>query len=115
MYFIQFLSSSLICFSPSNFELNTTKCKYVVIGLIKTKSRIDYESVKSIQFNVTVTDTGIPQLTSTAEIIVDIINTNDNDPIFNNVTGYTFNVMENSPKGTVIGRVQANDNDNGNC
>lgn len=106
---------TLICFSHSNFELNSTKCKYVVIGLIKTKSRIDYESVKNVQFNVTVTDTGIPQLTSTAEIIVDVINTNDNDPIFNNVTGYTFNVMENSPKGTVIGRVQANDNDNGNC
>ncbi|GAB0095360.1 Cadherin-87A [Sergentomyia squamirostris] len=83
-----------------------------ITGVIKTKSRIDYESVKTIRFNATVTDTGIPQLTSTAMITVDIINENDNDPQFN-VTEYRFEVPENSPRGTIVGHIQATDADDG--
>jgi hypothetical protein len=64
---------------------------------------------------VTVTDTGVPQLTSTAEIIVDISNTNDNDPIFNE-TEYKFSINENSTRGTTIAHVffakDANDGNN---
>lgn len=59
-----------------------------------------------------VTDSGIPQLTSTAEIIVDVINTNDNYPIFDS-TEYQMTVYENSPKGTVVGKVFAKDEDDG--
>lgn len=59
-----------------------------------------------------VTDTGIPQLTSTAEIIVDIININDNDPAFS-LAEYQFSIAENSPKATLIGTVDARDNDDG--
>lgn len=83
-------------------------------GVIRTKARIDYESIKQIHLNAYVTDTGVPQLTSTAEIIIDIINTNDNDPVFNS-TDYKLSVLENSTKGTVVGKVAANDNDDGMC
>lgn len=83
-------------------------------GVIRTKARIDYESIKQIHLNAYVTDTGVPQLTSTAEIIIDIINTNDNDPVFNS-TDYKLSVLENSAKGTVVGKVAANDNDDGMC
>jgi hypothetical protein len=82
-------------------------------GLIRTKSRIDYEKVKLIKFNATVTDTGIPQLTSTAQIYVNIININDNAPLFNQ-TEYHLNVNENAMKRTSIGSVYANDDDEGN-
>lgn len=64
-------------------------------------------------FNVSATDSGIPKLTSTAEILVEVINTNDHDPKFN-VTEYHMEIYENSPKGTVIGKVYAHDNDEGN-
>lgn len=80
--------------------------------MIRTKARIDYESIKQIHLSAYVTDTGVPQLTSTAEIIIDIINTNDNDPVFN-ATAYTLNVPENSAKGTIVGAVAANDSDDG--
>ncbi|XP_055710433.1 cadherin-87A isoform X2 [Phlebotomus papatasi] len=83
-----------------------------ITGVIRTKTRIDYESIKSIHFNVTVTDTGIPQLTSTAMVTVDVINENDNDPEFN-TTEYRFEIPENSPRGTIIGRVEASDADEG--
>ncbi|XP_070490349.1 cadherin-87A isoform X2 [Chironomus tepperi] len=88
------------------FEINN------VTGLIRTKSRIDYENVKLIKFNVTVTDTGVPQLTSTAQIFVNVININDNTPQFNE-TEYQLNVNENAIKGTSIGFVHAHDADEG--
>lgn len=62
--------------------------------------------------NAYVTDTGIPQLTSTAEIIVDIVNANDNEPVFSS-TEYRFSVAENSSKGTYIGKIDAKDGDDG--
>ncbi|CRK91477.1 CLUMA_CG005143, isoform A [Clunio marinus] len=88
------------------FEINN------VTGVIRTKSRIDYETVKMIKFNVTVTDTGIPQLTSSAQIYVKIININDNAPQFNE-TEYNLNVNENAIKRTSIGSVYAHDADEG--
>lgn len=62
--------------------------------------------------NAYVTDTGIPQLTSTAEIVVDIVNANDNEPIFS-LPEYRFTVPENSAKGTHIGKINAKDSDDG--
>lgn len=85
---------------------------FFIIGLIQSIKRIDYEKIKEINFIATVTDTGIPQLTSTANIHVDVINTNDNDPVFY-MSEYVFKVLENSPKGTVIGKIDAKDDDDG--
>lgn len=88
------------------FNINQTT------GVIRTKARLDYEKTKEIQFVATVTDTGIPQLTSTAHIVVDILNTNDNEPHFSQAV-YHFNITENSPRGTVVGKVEASDGDAG--
>lgn len=81
-------------------------------GAIQTKNRLDYEKTKEVQFVATVTDTGLPQLTSTAQIVVDILNTNDNEPHFSQAA-YHFNITENSPRGTVVGKVEATDDDAG--
>ena len=83
-------------------------------GVIRTKARIDFESIKKINLNASVTDTGIPQLSAYAEIIVDVINTNDNEPAFD-TNEYNMMVLENSLKGTVIGKVEAKDQDDGKC
>lgn len=80
--------------------------------MITTKARIDYESIKQIYVNAYVTDTGIPQMTSTAEIIVEIVNMNDNEPVFS-LPEYRFTVAENSAKGTFIGKINAKDDDDG--
>lgn len=92
-------------------------CVYVCLslvyaGTISTKARIDYESIKQIYVNAYVTDTGIPQMTSTAEIIVEIVNMNDNEPVFS-LPEYRFTVAENSAKGTFIGKINAKDDDDG--
>ncbi|XP_055585161.1 cadherin-87A [Uranotaenia lowii] len=88
------------------FEIDNTT------GLIRSKSRIDYEQIAVIKFNVTVVDTGIPQLSSTAEVTVDIINANDNDPHFE-APQYSMTVPENAPIGTKVGTVKARDADSG--
>ena len=46
----------------------------------------------------------------TATIRVDIVNVNDNWPVFN-LSEYHFNVAENEAAGHVIGRLHANDPD----
>lgn len=88
------------------------KILFPELGLIQSIKRIDYEKIKEINLVATVTDTGIPQITSTATILVDVINTNDNDPVFY-MDEYVFKVLENSPKGTVIGKIDAKDDDDG--
>ncbi|XP_055623372.1 cadherin-87A [Toxorhynchites rutilus septentrionalis] len=90
----------------SYFEINNTT------GLIRSKARIDYEQVTAIKFKVTVVDTGIPQLSSTAEVTVDIVNVNDNDPAFED-SEYEMTILENAPVGTVVGSVSALDADAG--
>lgn len=51
-------------------------------------------------------------MTSTAEIIVEIVNMNDNEPVFS-LPEYRFTVAENSPKGNFIGKINAKDDDDG--
>ncbi|EDW37985.1 GL12362 [Drosophila persimilis] len=97
-------------------EYNITENEYFSInhtsGAIYSITRLDYEAVKEVKFLVTVSDTGVPALTSTADVVVDIINLNDNEPHFTQ-TDYYFNITENSPRGTVAGKVEAQDGDVG--
>ncbi|XP_030375900.1 cadherin-87A [Scaptodrosophila lebanonensis] len=97
-------------------EFNISANDYFAInhtsGVITTTSRIDYEKVKEVKFVATVSDTGVPALTATADIVVDIINLNDNEPHFTQPE-YHFNITENSPRGTVAGKVEAFDGDVG--
>ena len=93
--------------SPNDyFDVNKTS------GVITLKKRLDYESMKEVKFVATVSDTGVPSLTSTADVIVDVINLNDNEPQFTQ-SEYYFNITENSPVGTVAGKVEAFDKDLG--
>uniref|UniRef100_A0A1I8MKU3 Cadherin domain-containing protein n=1 Tax=Musca domestica TaxID=7370 RepID=A0A1I8MKU3_MUSDO len=88
------------------FEINKSS------GVVTLTKRLDYETIKEVKFIATVSDTGVPPLTSTADVIVDIINLNDNEPQFTQ-NEYYFNITENSPIGTVAGKVEAFDKDLG--
>ncbi|TDG52178.1 hypothetical protein AWZ03_001459 [Drosophila navojoa] len=97
-------------------EFNITANDYFAInhttGTIYTTARLDYEAVKEVKLTATVSDTGVPPLTATADIVIDIINLNDNEPHFTQAE-YYFNITENSPRGTVAGKVEAHDSDVG--
>jgi hypothetical protein len=53
--------------------------------VVRTKKRIDYETVKKLNFTVVAYDSGVPQKSATAYVTVNIININDMDPVFNEV------------------------------
>lgn len=82
-------------------------------GIIQIKKEIDYEITDSINFTIVAFDSGIPQLNASATVFVNVINLNDNDPIFS-AKSYNASVDENSPSGTFVITVKATDADAGN-
>lgn len=80
--------------------------------MVRLQREIDYEREKALNFTVWVHDSGIPQLSSSADVFVNVINVNDNDPVFSQ-SEYRAAVPENSPVGTFITKVTAEDADAG--
>lgn len=61
---------------------------------------------------ITATDNGIPPLSATASLIVNVIDANDNDPVFSK-SSYEFEVEENQRTGAFVGKIAATDADLG--
>lgn len=57
-----------------------------VSGALRIARPIDYETDKQFEAEVIVVDSGQPSLTSTATIVVDVNNLNDNSPVFSQVS-----------------------------
>ncbi|RWS20866.1 cadherin-87A-like protein, partial [Leptotrombidium deliense] len=90
-------------------------------GVITVKKVIDFESIASdslnelqtqLRFNAFAYDTGIPKLSAKAVITVNVININDNEPIFTK-SSYNATIAENAAPETIVVIVQANDADKG--
>ncbi|KAK9728307.1 Cadherin domain [Popillia japonica] len=79
-------------------------------GIVQIKKQIDYEKIKALNFTVVAIDTGVPQLNSSATILVRVKNVNDNDPIFSQKM-YNVSINENSPVGSHVLTVRATDGD----
>lgn len=73
---------------------------------------LDYETTRHYTLIVEVFDGGSPPLSSTMQVEIDIIDANDNQPIFN-YSKYSANIAENTTVGTSVLRVQATDLDDG--
>lgn len=91
--------SDLIKLEPSTGEL--------VVG-----SRIDREQVGWINITVKATDSGIPTRSTFTEVFIQIIDENDNNPIFASDIA-NISVWENATIGTEIARIIATDADEG--
>lgn len=61
---------------------------------------------------ITATDNGIPPLSATASLVINVIDANDNDPVFSKST-YEFQVEENQKSGAFVGKIFAKDADLG--
>ena len=80
-------------------------------GLVSTQISFDYEtSARELMFEVTATDGGDPPLSTSATLRLSVTDTNDERPRFQR-SFYFFNVSENSPPGTYVGSVMADDDD----
>ncbi len=79
-------------------------------GVIRTDGIFDYEARKYLQFTVTATDGGSPPRSSSATVVLNILDVNDEAPKFD-AANYNFATFENQPPNTEIGKVSATDGD----
>ena len=86
-------------------------------GVIKLRRRVDYESKSVYNLTIKVSDKGVPQLKSYANVIVNILDVNENSivPAFVGVTSplmyKVVKVLENQPSGTFVTKLKAKDQD----
>lgn len=73
-------------------------------GLVTTRVRVDCETNPSPRLTVLASDRGYPPLTSTATLIVTVLDVNDNEPIFDQ-SFYNVTVSESEPVGSCILKV----------
>uniref|UniRef100_A0A5F7ZWY3 Protocadherin Fat 3 n=1 Tax=Macaca mulatta TaxID=9544 RepID=A0A5F7ZWY3_MACMU len=81
-----------------------------VLGLVKVKKKLDRERVSGYSLLVQAVDSGIPPMSSTATLNIDISDVNDNSPVFT-PANYTAVIQENKPVGTSILQLVVTDRD----
>ena len=79
-------------------------------GVISTNGVLDYESMHKARLEVVAVDHGDPPRSSTAAVVVNIVDVNDEPPLFY-LTSYSFSLNENSPANSELGAVLATDKD----
>ncbi|KAK9891679.1 hypothetical protein WA026_015647 [Henosepilachna vigintioctopunctata] len=88
---------------------NAFKIEPAFSGTLKTNIALDREIRDSYRLTVIATDDGIPQMTGTAKIKINILDVNDNQPSFPKPK--TIQVYENMNVGNVLTTISANDVD----
>lgn len=102
----QSLSYSISAASVSGvFAINPTTGQITVAS----NAQLNFESVTQIVLTVTATDNGVPSLSDSGVVTINVRNVNETP----SVNAQTFTVNENSVAGTVIGQVVASDVDAG--
>ncbi|NXV82632.1 PCDGK protein, partial [Atlantisia rogersi] len=83
--------------------------KYAELVLEK---ELDREEQRELNLILTALDGGSPPRSAQVQIHIDVVDANDNVPVFNQST-YKASVRENTPSGTLVARISAYDLDDG--
>ena len=103
--------NSLLVFSitagneEGKFSINSSS------GDIIIASTLDYESSQQYQLNVSVSDSGTPQLEASTTVNIAVVDVNDNPPVF--TSALMASIVENSPNGSHVLTLSASDADTG--
>lgn len=81
-------------------------------GWVYLAKQLDRETTEKHKMVIIAVDNGIPPLSATVNLIVNVIDANDNDPVFSK-TAYEFQVEENQKAGAFVGKIAATDADLG--
>ncbi|XP_053498377.1 protocadherin alpha-2 isoform X6 [Ictalurus furcatus] len=92
-------------------DLQTQTDKTVSAELVLIKA-LDREKNPNLDLLITAVDGGSPTLKGTLNIKVNVLDANDNAPVFTKSL-YKVSISEDTPVGTTIIRVQAKDSDEG--
>ena len=81
-------------------------------GIVRTARQLDRETVPYYDLMVLAVDRGTPQLSSHVPLMIEVLDINDNPPSFN-ADKLEFFISENSPIGSIVGKIDAEDRDEG--
>jgi len=79
-------------------------------GLVLIRQRLDREQASQLRFVVVASDAGVPSLSSSAIVTVNLIDANDNSPTFDQAA-YEASVSDRAARGLFVVAVQASDVD----
>lgn len=82
------------------------------IGLVTLKKKLDFEARSSYDMVVKAQDSGVPSLSSTSNILIEVNDIQDQKPFFVNAP-YSVSIPENVPEGTEIFEIKVRDGDTG--
>ncbi|XP_049441893.1 protocadherin alpha-3-like isoform X5 [Epinephelus fuscoguttatus] len=80
--------------------------------ILQLQRQLDREAKRNHKLTLTAIDGGNPPKTGTVEIYIDVLDVNDNMPVFTKDT-YSAVLQENAPVGTTVIQVNATDLDDG--
>ncbi|XP_062985765.1 protocadherin gamma-A8-like [Elgaria multicarinata webbii] len=103
------VNGEVTCTVPNNLPFQLKKSIDNFYSLV-THDALDREEVSAFNITVTVSDHGMPPLSTATVIALHILDTNDNPPLFEE-RDYTFYSAENNPRGSLIFSLKANDAD----
>lgn len=81
-------------------------------GVLSTSRPLDRESKAKYTLTVEAQDQGIPPLTSTVTLDINVLDLNDNTPVFPS-SSYSVEVSEDASEGSLVLEVSASDKDEG--
>ena len=79
--------------------------------MVSVTGALDYETVTSYPLVITVTDGGVPGLSTEVSVKISVSAVNEHIPIFTSSGSYSVSVPEDTSLGTELIRVTANDGD----
>lgn len=83
------------------------------LGLLFLSAPLDYESQRFHRLTIRTVDHGLPSLSSAQTLTVEVVDINDQTPVFSQSI-YSASVAENRDPGEPVIRVSATDEDSGN-
>ncbi|XP_061442247.1 protocadherin gamma-A6-like isoform X16 [Rhineura floridana] len=103
------MNGKVFCSIDTKFPFQLKK-SYNNYYSLMTERSLDREQEASYNISITVTDHGIPPLSTTCTISLHVLDTNDNHPHFAK-PAYTSYLMENNRRGASVFSLNANDPD----
>ncbi|XP_034400101.1 protocadherin alpha-3-like [Cyclopterus lumpus] len=82
------------------------------VPFLVLQKQLDRETVRKLKLRLTAVDGGKPVKSGAIDIVVDVLDVNDNSPVFTKEL-YSSTLKENAPAGTVVIQVNATDMDQG--
>ena len=96
------------------YKIDTARLPFYITtnGELILKSKLDYEAIIAYVFDVIAQDGGNPSLYSKTKVTVNVVDSNDNVPVFLQDV-YQFSVSESLPPHQPFGLITATDRDSG--